>query len=68
MGRQPLARVRLNAERETNMMLRNKVAVKALATLLIAIAHINAWNRLNVDVRQMVGSGKDRIFLPHGAV
>lgn len=49
-------------------MLRNKVAVKALATLLIAIAHINAWNRLNVDVRQMVGSGKDRIFLPHGAV
>jgi alkylhydroperoxidase family enzyme len=31
---------------------------KALATLLIAIANINAWNRLNVGVRQVVGIWK----------
>ncbi|MBV8054525.1 MAG: carboxymuconolactone decarboxylase family protein [Deltaproteobacteria bacterium] len=29
---------------------------KALATLLIAIANINVWNRLNVAVRQVVGN------------
>ncbi|HEY2475968.1 MAG TPA: hypothetical protein VGI19_14355 [Candidatus Cybelea sp.] len=28
----------------------------ALATLIIAIANINVWNRLNVGVRQVVGS------------
>lgn len=29
---------------------------RALASLLIAIANINAWNRLNVAVRQMAGA------------
>jgi AhpD family alkylhydroperoxidase len=29
---------------------------KALAALLIAIANINVWNRLNVAVRQIVGA------------
>lgn len=31
---------------------------KALAALIIAIANINAWNRLNVAVRQPVGAWK----------
>lgn len=31
---------------------------KALAALLIAIANINVWNRLNVSVRQVVGDWK----------
>lgn len=31
---------------------------KALAALIIAIANINAWNRLNVTVRQVVGDWK----------
>lgn len=31
---------------------------KALAALLIAIANINVWNRLNVAVRQVVGAWK----------
>jgi AhpD family alkylhydroperoxidase len=31
---------------------------KALAALLIAIANINVWNRLNVAVRQPVGAWK----------
>jgi AhpD family alkylhydroperoxidase len=31
---------------------------KALAALLIAIANINAWNRLNVAIRQVVGVWK----------
>ena len=32
---------------------------KALATLLIAIANINVWNRLNVAVQQPVGAWKE---------
>ncbi|HKU80531.1 MAG TPA: carboxymuconolactone decarboxylase family protein [Candidatus Tumulicola sp.] len=28
---------------------------KALATLILAIANINVWNRLNVGIRQVVG-------------
>ena len=31
---------------------------KALASLIIAIANINAWNRLNISVRQPVGAWK----------
>jgi alkylhydroperoxidase family enzyme len=31
---------------------------KALAALLIAIANINVWNRLNVAIRQVVGAWK----------
>ena len=31
---------------------------KALAALLVAIANINVWNRLNVSVRQPVGAWK----------
>jgi alkylhydroperoxidase family enzyme len=31
---------------------------KALATLIIATANINVWNRLNVAVRQVVGDWK----------
>jgi AhpD family alkylhydroperoxidase len=31
---------------------------KALAALIIAIANINVWNRLNVTVRQVVGDWK----------
>ncbi len=31
---------------------------KALAALIIAIANINVWNRLNVAVRQVVGDWK----------
>jgi AhpD family alkylhydroperoxidase len=31
---------------------------KALASLIIAIANINAWNRLNIAVRQPVGAWK----------
>jgi alkylhydroperoxidase family enzyme len=29
----------------------------ALAALIIAIATINAWNRINVTTRQVAGSG-----------
>lgn len=31
-------------------------ATKALARLVVAIANINVWNRLNVAVRQPVGA------------
>jgi len=31
---------------------------KAMAALIIAIANINVWNRLNVAVRQVVGDSK----------
>jgi len=34
-----------------------------LSLLLISIASINVWNRVNVSTRQIAGNGKSDVFL-----